>query len=377
MFIVPVEAVLLSRVACYRPQWGMQNNLDVAVPLSRRGLLAGGVAAGAAALLGSSPARGSQPPAVIPGGSAGGRKRVLRFAHPTDIHVQPELKATEGMTACFAHMMSLADRPELIITGGDLPMDSRSTPEPRSRVEWDLFKQVLADTVPAAVRIEHACGNHDIFGHNRKSSGLTGSESFFGKKWFLDAFGYKAPYRSFDRAGWHFIVLDSMELLPEDDYRARLDPEQMAWLKADLAATPASTPVVVVSHAPIMSVANFLDKADTIWQKTSIDLVIEDRRMHTDCREIEAVFRKHGNVKLCLSGHLHLLDRCTYNGVTYICDGAVSGAKWRGSKRQTPEGYGLIDLYSDGTFEHTYQGFGWVAVGKPLAPAEAPVAPAR
>ena len=54
--------------------------------------------------------------------------------------------------------------------------------------------------------------------------------------------------------------------------------------------------------------------------------------------------------------------------MTHICDGAVSGAKWKGSKRQTPEGYGLIDLYEDGTFKHQYTQFGWQAV--PRAGAE-------
>ena len=58
---------------------------------------------------------------------------------------------------------------------------------------------------------------------------------------------------------------------------------------------------------------------------------------------LRELFKKHGNVKLCLSGHMHLNDRCDVDGVSYICDGAVSGAKWKGSKRQTAEGYGLID----------------------------------
>ncbi len=345
--------------------------------LSRRAILSAGAMAGAATLL----ARSSHASALQPASGAatgGARKRALRFAHPTDIHVQPELRAGEGMAACFAHMMNLADKPELIITGGDLPMDTASTPEARSRIEWDIFKKVLADNVSKGLQVEHTLGNHDMYGRDRAKSGATGSEPFHGKNWFLQNFGYNSTYRSFDRAGWHFVILDSINMLPGgEDYTAKLDPAQMEWFKADLAAVPATTPIVVVSHVPIMSVANFFDKADLIWKSDGPDLMIENKRMHNDCRAIDALFQKHRNVKLCLSGHLHLLDRCVYNGVTYICDGAVSGAKWRGPKRQTDEGYGLIDLYTDGTFEHQYTGFGWVAerLAKP-AKAATPGKPA-
>ena len=76
--------------------------------------------------------------------------------------------------------------------------------------------------------------------------------------------------------------------------------------------------------------------------------------MHTDITQIISLFYKHPNVKLCLSGHIHLRDKVVYNNVTYICDGAVSGAWWEGNKRETAPGYGLIDFYADGTFDEEY-----------------------
>ena len=277
--------------------------------------------------------------------------------------MQPELRAAEGMAACFKHMFSLADAPSLVITGGDLPMDTGSTPEDRSKVEWDLFKRVLADSVPSSVPVHHTIGNHDVFGRNKEKSRATGQEQGFGKRWFLSNFGYERTYRSFDQGGWHFVILDSIHMLADGkEFIGLIGGEQMDWLKADLAATPATTPVVFSSHVPILSVANFFDIEDALWKPNDSRMEIRSSRMHKDCRDLDALFRKHPNVKLCLSGHLHLLDRCEYNGVTHICDGAVSGAKWKGSKRQTPEGYGLIDLYEDGTFKHQYTQFGWQAV---------------
>ena len=50
--------------------------------------------------------------------AAGGRKRTLRLAHMTDMHVQPELSAGEGMAAALKHVQSIPDPPELIFTGG-------------------------------------------------------------------------------------------------------------------------------------------------------------------------------------------------------------------------------------------------------------------
>jgi len=47
-----------------------------------------------------------------------------------------------------------------------------------------------------------------------------------------------------------------------------------------------------------------------------------------------------------------LRDRIEYNGVTYLCNGAVSGNWWRGAYQECEPGYALLDLYDDGTFEH-------------------------
>ena len=82
--------------------------------------------------------------------------------------------------------------------------------------------------------------------------------------------------------------------------------------------------------------------------------------MHANVMPIVELFRKH-NVRLCLSGHMHMIDRVAFRGITFICDGAVSGNWWKGAHLEFPEGYGVIDLYADGTFEHQYVTYGWVA----------------
>ncbi len=81
--------------------------------------------------------------------------------------------------------------------------------------------------------------------------------------------------------------------------------------------------------------------------------------MHIDARRIKDLFLKHPNVRLCLSGHIHLVDRVEYLGVTYLCNGAVSGGWWKGANQECNPGYGLVDLYDDGTFENRYVEFPW------------------
>jgi len=264
------------------------------------------------------------------------------------------------MAACLRHMMSLQDRPSLIVTGGDLAMDTAATDLARSRVQWELFHRVLADNLEESIPVYHTLGNHDIFGRYKSKARATGSEPYYGKRWFLNQFGYERTFRSFDAAGWHFVILDSIALHADGKgFTPRIAGEQLDWLKQDLART--SAPTVVVSHVPIVSVVNFFDAADKDWKTGSTKFEVGSSRMHADCRALDALFQRHRHVRLCLSGHVHLLDRCTYNGVTYICDGAASAAKWTGPKRQTAEGYGVIDLYDDGTFEHQYATFGWRA----------------
>ncbi len=290
-----------------------------------------------------------------------GRTRVARLVHMTDTHIQPEKAAFEGVSACLRHISALDDRPELIITGGDLVMDSYGAKAQRTQTQWDLYTKVFRDDCP--VRVEHCLGNHDIWGWHKKDSATTGQEAQWGKRWALDVLELERPYRAFDLGGtgpgsWRCLVLDSVQPHPADPngYIGQLDPEQRAWLEGELAAA-ANRHVVVVSHIPILSLSALAYDADIKGH----DWVLPGSEMMIDGKSIIKLFAAKKNVRLCLSGHIHKLDRCEYEGTTYICDGAVCGAWWNGPKDRVAEGYGLVDLYSDGTIEHRYVTYGWQA----------------
>jgi len=307
---------------------------------TRREILAGGLALGAGVLVSSSVAQASSK-----------SKRVLRVAHLTDIHVQPEKRAGEGMAEALRQVNGLRDKPDLILSGGDLIMDAFGASYERTKTQWDLFQSVLK--AENSLPIEHCIGNHDVWSFKKREGEEAAKE---GKKWAMEVLGLTSPYRSFERKGWKIIVLDST-FPKEGGYTARLDDEQFDWLKEELARTPLKTPILILSHIPIICFCAFFDgdnEKSGNWQ-------VPGAWMHIDARRIKDLFAKHKNVKAAISGHIHLVDRVDYNGVSYFCNGAVSGGWWGGNYQECAPGYALVDLYHDGSFECQYVQTGWKA----------------
>lgn len=143
----------------------------------------------------------------------------------------------------------------------------------------------------------HVLGNHDMDKYSKEEYTR----------------GMKMPgrYYSFDRGEYHFIVLDGNNLYNGKEYtpyryanfyvdasrREFMDPEQMEWLKKDLAAT---------------------DKKCILFSHQSIDRAMGNRkevqRILEEANE-QAGFRK---VILAYSGHNHSNYVQEINGITYI-----------------------------------------------------------
>lgn len=280
-----------------------------------------------------------------------GKAAATRFAHVTDVHITPDKDAPRGVAQMFAHMLARADKPELVINSGDTVMavDGGVTGA-KAAAQIALWK---AATKAVPVPIRSCLGNHCVWGGTDPTPDAPADKKGFGL--MVAATGMPAPYYSFDHGGWHFVALNSVSAWP--DYGA-LTAEHFAWLKADLAATPRETPVCVFSHLPILSVTSLAygdscRKADgnlvpKVWQ-------------HADCWAITELFRRHPNVRLCLSGHMHTRDRCEYRGVWYICGGAASGAWWGGAEYGFEPCYGAVTLYPDGKFDYEFVDYGWPA----------------
>ena len=292
-----------------------------------------------------------------------GRKRLLRVAHLTDIHIQPERQAAHGLEACFAHVQAPCealpgDPPDLVITGGDTVMDAMDADEARTRLQWDLWRKAKADHCSLEVR--SVLGNHDVWGWGKSKAKTTGDEPLYGKRYACEQFGRALPYESFDKGAWHVVLLDST--FPHNEsYVGRLDDGQFDWLTRDLAAVPATTPVLVVSHIPILSVYPLATGVANVEKNGRPGFQVSGQLVHTDHARLQTLFAKHPNVKACLSGHLHVVEQVDHAGVRYLCNGAVSSGWWRGRHRGTDFGYAAVDLFDNGTVEARYVPYGWTA----------------
>lgn len=336
--------------------------------LAGAGAVAGLTGAGVPRLLGQSPAVAQSPLA-----NAG---RAIRIAHLTDVHLQPERGAADGLVQCLDHLQSQADKPDLILITGDCIMDSFRKDRARTQLQWDLWNTVMK--AECSIPVQPLLGNHDIWGWDQKKSKTTGNEDGWGKKWAMDQLGLDKPYRSFDQAGWHFVMLDSVQPFEERQYTAHLDEAQMDWLKSDLAAN-VGKPTMILSHIPILSITPIMGREKPKPEEDQSS-VLNHNVMHTDWRELKALFKQNPQVKLAVSGHLHLIDRLDYSDVSYFCNGAVSGGWWKKPHLEDGDaGYVMIDLHRDGKFHREdYQTYGWVyrddasssTAGAKLAPAD-------
>jgi Icc protein len=308
--------------------------------VTRRGIIRAGMVAGVGIATGA--ARGAET-----------RGKAFRVAHLSDMHVVPgPTRSGEGFAMALRSLEKLSPRPDLLITGGDHVMDSLKTNHDKLDPMWDLYTKTLkANTnLPAHPVI----GNHDVLGWEAPDQ-IAPSTAGYGKALYCEKMGIEKPYYSFDAGGWHFICLDNIAHADPSGYVANFDEAQDAWLKDDLENTPKQTPICMITHIPLLAVCTYFFSP---FKGKAYN--VSDAMMHHDSHRVIALLGKY-NVKLCISGHVHMVDRIEYLGITFICDGAVSGNWWKGKHFEFDEGYGIFDFYPDGTFEHAYHAYGWKA----------------
>lgn len=215
---------------------------------------------------------------------------VLRLAHITDVHLKNELDAPEKFAACLHHVQKQTPKVDFILNGGDVVFDMNKENLGTIENQWSLTHHIMKTECSLPVR--YCLGNHDIWWYEDDKG-----QALYGKKYALNQLGLASPYYSFTRAGWKFIVLDSVHLdIDNTWYIGKLGDEQFAWLQQELHSTNPKMPILVLSHIPILT-ATLMVQDDIVnrWQMLGGD-------MHTDTAKIIRLFYQYPNVKLCLSG---------------------------------------------------------------------------
>lgn len=275
------------------------------------------------------------------------RKKPLRVAHLSDIHLKPGMEPEKGMAKALHHAQNLQPGVSFIINGGDAIMDALAADKQKTATQFDLFKTILKNE--NSLPVHHTIGNHDIWGWFIKEN-RPEDDPQYGKAWVVDTFEMKNRYYSFTQQKWHFIVLDSTQLNPAGGYIARLDEPQLEWFTKELETVPKDHFICLVSHIPILSIC-----AGLYFEKTEAngDLMIKRNLMHTDFLSLRKIFANTPQLKCCISGHIHMQDELTYQGIKYYCNGAVCGNWWKGAFNNFEPAYALMEFYDDGRTKRT------------------------
>ena len=231
------------------------------------------------------------------------KEKPVRFAIASDFHA-PDIPDGEHRVAKFIKAAN-DEKVDFIIELGDFcRLDSAS------QVYRDLWNSFPGSKY-------HVIGNHDMDRYTFEE--------------YTQGMNMPARYYSFDQGDFHFIVLDGNNLFDGKKYthyaranyyvdakkRAHIDPEQMEWLKKDLAAT--NKRCILFSHQSIEEALNNGAEVRKI-------LEAENQR---------AGFKK---VVMAFGGHNHSNYSKEINGITYVQINSASYV-WIGEPTQTEKRY--------------------------------------
>ncbi|MFW5740449.1 MAG: metallophosphoesterase family protein, partial [Myxococcota bacterium] len=139
--------------------------------------------------------------------------------------------------------------------------------------------------------VRHVVGNHDT---------IHQSDDMIREAWGHDG----ELFYSFDAGGYHFAVLRTIERAHVD---TRIDPEQIEWLRADLAQRRLPS-VVAMHHA-----AAEQDLRGNPWFEQAPHIALVNGRA-----ALRGVIAESGRVVLVLNGHLHWSHVGIHDGVPYV-----------------------------------------------------------
>ena len=229
------------------------------------------------------------------------------FIHASDTHIS---SASLARTRRFRAMADSVN-PAFVIITGDLVRDALRVNETEATSYYDLFAREVAAFRNAVWTVP---GNHENFGIERAQSKVETSHPLYGRAMYRH---YRGPdYYSFTYGGVHFVGLNSVDI---DDqwYYGHVDSMQMAWLKRDLAAIPATMPVVTFNHIPFYTAVESINGYSDAPPAPSVITVngkAQFRHSVSNARDVLALVGM-SRYAIALAGHMHVREQLRYAGI--------------------------------------------------------------
>ena len=261
------------------------------------------------------------------------------FAFLTDIHLKPEMDAPKGFQMAIDKVNEL--KPDFVLTGGDLVYDAMRGNQARCDTLFSLYKEMCTGfNMP----VYNCLGNHDLFAIYEESPESSNHPDY---KYGMFERYFGKTYYSFDHKGWHFVVLNSLDVTENKRYQGVFSEEELTWLKADLAKVDLQTPVVVTSHLPIITTRAQIKGS-------------EGRGNVSNSLEVFNLLEPFEKV-LFLQGHIHWKEYGVVNDkFHFFTGGSIAGNGWKGRRHNTKDGFVLITVKGR-DFSWEYIDHGWEA----------------
>src|SRR6266568_3185918 len=201
------------------------------------------------------------------------------FVQISDSHIGFNKAANQDVTGTLKLALEKINRlpvtPELLLHTGDITHSSK-------QAEFDTAQQLIKGV--KAGQSFFVPGEHDTASDDGAAYLERFGKGTIGRGWY-----------SFSHRGVHFVGLNNVLQI---DAMGRLGPEQLSWLKADLASLSPSTPIVVFAHIPLWMVY-----PQWGWGTQ-------------DGAEALSFFRRFGSVTV-LNGHIHQVVQKVEGNVSF------------------------------------------------------------
>ncbi len=188
----------------------------------------------------------------------------------------------------FVRLLEMAkkERPEFVISTGDVVTGSESDPEAVARQYRELEGLIDRLGVPFYV----ARGNHDAINPDQ-----------------FDAFTRRPWYYTFSVKGCHFWILDT----EAPDAPGSIDQTQLEWLRRGL-ADAADGAKFVVTHRPVLPPTNSESRP---YEERGFT----DKQMGRDVAHL----LEKGRTDIAFGGHEHLFDHQKQGPTNYVTTGGA------------------------------------------------------